>query len=131
MNSAPVLTLEYSLLDQIGFMSITGKMGLIISVLLVVGGIVLAIRRPSLRMCRVFTLAAFMPILHGLADSLHSMMSAFATLGSSGLGDPSKLFAALAEIAVPFQFGIFGSALGLFSAAMIWMCACDDAPLRP
>jgi len=117
---------EYSLMDHLGYMSFTGIAGFVIAVTLVITAIVLVFRRPSPAQCRAFTVAAFLPLLAGLAESNTWLMSAFATLGSSGMGHMEKFFSAMAEVAIPFQFGLVGSAFGFLSAALVWMRAKPD-----
>ncbi|GEP42191.1 hypothetical protein [Brevifollis gellanilyticus] len=122
------IVVEYSLVDMLSFMGSTGRIGFAISVALVIAAIVLVFLRPRPTLCRAYTVAAMLPLLAGLADSTSIMMSAFATLGKSGLSDMAKFCSAMAEIAVPFQFGLIGSAFGFLSAALVWMRARDDQP---
>lgn len=136
MNPNEVMRVEYSLVDMLrslvdmlSFQSFTGKAGFAIAVALVIAAIVLVFRRPSRALCRAFTVATCLPLLAGLADSTTRMMSAFATLGASGMGDMGKFFPAMAEVAIPFQFGLVGSAFGFLSAALVWMRAKPDSSL--
>ncbi len=128
MNPNEVMRVEYSVVDYLSYMSFTGKAGFAISVALVIAAIVLVFRRPRPALCRAFTVAAMLPLLAGLADSTSSMMRAFATLGISGMSNMGHFFSALAEVSIPFQFGLVGSAFGFLSAALVWMRAKDDQP---
>lgn len=121
----------YSLVDELSLMGVTGMAGLLIAVVLVAAGVVLVFRRARMGLCRAFTVAALLPVLLGFAESTTWMMSAFATLGSSGMGNMGKFFPAMAEVAIPFQFGLVGSAFGFLSAALVWMRARPDPDPAP
>ena len=125
----PEIRVEYPLLDLLRFMGVTGMAGFVISLALVIAAIVLVFRRPKPALCRAFTVAALLPVLLGFAESATWMMRAFATLGVSGMGNMEKFFSAMAEVAVPFQVGLVGSAFGFLSAALVWMRAKPDSSL--
>lgn len=49
----------------------------------------------------------------GIIGTVLGMMHAFSTLGTNGVGDPSKLSAAIGEVLISTALGFFGGMIGL------------------
>jgi hypothetical protein len=52
-----------------------------------------------------------LPVL-GIIGTVLGMMRAFSTLGANGVGDPSKLSAAIGEVLISTALGFFGGMIG-------------------
>ena len=65
-------------------------------------------------------IAAAAPTI-GLAATCWGMTQAFQTLGSSGVGDPSKLSMPVGEVLIPTAIGLLIGFIGFVVAVVAWM----------
>ena len=127
MNPEPVFV-RHTLLDLIRNSGSHGTFAVLAALALLIVGIVLLLVRPNLRLRGAHFIACLLPCISGVTGSVTRMMSAFSTLGTSGVGDGFKFFAAMGEIVLPMMFGFIGSAIALMMAALVWIRADKEAP---
>lgn len=66
------------------------------------------------RATKLAKLGAWLQVLPvvGIIGTVLGMMHAFSTLGTNGVGDPSKLSAAIGEVLISTALGFFGGMIG-------------------
>lgn len=115
IHSSESLTLR-ELLQQSGSY---GIMAILLSAALAIVGVVLLIARPRSHARAAYAVAAIAPSLVGLAGSVASSIAAFRAIGI----EPSMfhVYAAIAEVSQALILGLFGSAVLMSLATLVWL----------
>ncbi len=107
-----------------GWWSETGPFGmptLLASLALVCGGLVLLINRGNSHLRTGYSILTLVPAIIGLTGSIIGCLKAFSNLGRSGLADGEGLMRALSEVSESFVSGLFGSAMAMTFAVLVWL----------
>ena len=127
MPEAVEMGMHYSLIDYVEMAGWSARPLVTVFLGLIIVGIKLFVKKPDPGVRWGYTIVASLPFFIGMTGTVTGLITAFSTLGSKPSSDLSRFFGVMGEVILPLGMGLFGSAIAMTLAFLVWMRGMEPA----